>query len=105
MRKANWHLPAVLALVGLFLGGCAWLLPPLTAKLAAHPTSGHVPLSVTFSAAGSTGPITAFTLDFGDGSSPYSGTDITVNISHTYNAHGTYKAVLTVQDAQGRTAT
>lgn len=105
MRKANRYLPAVLVLVGLFLGGCAWLLQPLTAKLAANPTSGHAPLSVTFSAAGSTGPITAFTLDFGDGSLPYSGTDITVNVSHTYKDPGTYNAVLTVQDAQGRTAT
>lgn len=105
MRKFKRYLPAILIFVGLVLGGCAWLLRPLEAKLTANPTSGPAPLSVTFSAAGSTGPIVSFTLDFGDGSSPYSGTDITVNISHTYDTPGTYTAVLTVQDAQGRTDT
>jgi len=105
MRKAKRYLPVVLILVGLALGGCAWLLRPLEAKLSATPTSGPAPLSVTFSAAGSTGPIVSFALDFGDGSSPYSGTDITVSISHTYTTPGTYTAVLTVQDAAGRTAT
>lgn len=105
MRKFKRYLPAILIFVGLVLGGCAWLLRPLEAKLTANPTSGPAPLSVTFSAAGSTGPIVSYTLDFGDGSSPYSGTDITVNISHTYDTPGTYTAVLTVQDAQGRTDT
>jgi len=105
MRKMNRYLPAILMLVGLVLGGCTWLLRPLEAKLTANPTSGPAPLSVTFSATGSTGPIVSFTLDFGDGSSPYSGTDLTVNISHTYTAEGTYIATLTVQDAAGRTAT
>ncbi len=105
MQKVKRYLPAILIGMGFLLGGCAWLLRPLEAKLTATPTSGPAPLSVTFSAAGSTGPITAFTLDFDDGSSPYSGTDITVNISHTYTTAGTYEAVLTVQDAQGRTAT
>jgi len=105
MRKMKRYFPAILMVVGLVLGGCAWLLRPLEAKLTATPTSGPAPLSVTFSAAGSIGPIVSFTLNFGDGTSPYSDTDITVNISHTYNAAGTYEAVLTVQDAQGRTAT
>ncbi len=105
MCKMKRYSPAILILVGLALGGCAWLLRPLEAKLSATPTSGPAPLSVTFSAAGSTGPIVSFTLDFGDGSSPYSGTDITVSISHTYTNPGTYTAVLTVQDAAGRTAT
>ena len=104
MRKMKRYFPAILILVGLVLGGCAWLLRPLEAKLTANPTSGPAPLSVTFSAAGSTGAIVSFTLDFGDGSEPYSGTDLTVSISHTYNNPGTYTATLTVSDAQGRTA-
>lgn len=103
--KVKRYLPAILVLAGLALGGCAWLLRPLEAKLTATPTSGPAPLSVTFSAANSTGPIVSFTLDFGDSSSPYSGTDITVNIAHTYTTAGTYTAVLTVQDAAGRTDT
>ena len=105
MRKLKRYFPAILMVVGLVLGGCAWLLRPLEAKLTATPTSGPAPLSVTFSAAGSTGAIVSFTLDFGDGSTPYSGTDLTVSISHTYNNPGTYTATLTVSDAQGRTAT
>jgi len=102
MRKMKRYFPAILMVVGLVLGGCAWLLRPLEAKLTATPTSGPAPLSVTFSAAGSTGAIVSFTLDFGDGSTPYSGTDLTVSISHTYNNPGTYTATLTVFDAQGR---
>lgn len=105
MRKMKRYFPAILMLVGLILGGCAWLLRPLEAKLTANPTSGPAPLSVTFSAAGSTGPIVSFTLDFGDGSAPYPGADITLPIVHTYNNSGTYTATLTVSDAQGRTAT
>lgn len=104
MRKMKRYLPVILVVAGLILGGCAWLLRPLQAKLTATPTSGPAPLSVTFSAAQSTGPITSFTLDFGDGSTPYSGTDLTVNISHTYQNPGTYTAVLTVASAQGATA-
>jgi len=104
MRKAKRYVWALLVLGALALGGCAWLLRPLEAKLTATPTSGPAPLSVTFSAAGSTGPIVSFTLDFGDSSPAYSGTDLSVNISHTYTTAGTYTAVLTVQDAQGRTA-
>ncbi len=105
MRKAKRYAWALLVLGGLALGGCAWLLQPLEARLAAEPTSGPAPLSVTFSAAGSTGPIVSFTIDFGDGSPAYTGTDLTVSVSHTYNEAGTYTATLTVQDAQGRRAT
>ncbi|MEN3010200.1 MAG: PKD domain-containing protein [Candidatus Bipolaricaulaceae bacterium] len=105
MRKAKRYVWGLVLLGALALGGCAWLLRPLEAKLTAQPTSGPAPLSVTFSAAGSTGPIVSFTLNFGDGSPAYSGTDLTVNISHTYANPGTYTAVLTVQDAAGRTAT
>ncbi len=105
MPKVKRYLPVLLVLAGLALGGCAWFLRPLEAKLTANPTSGPAPLSVTFSAAGSTGPITSFTLDFGDGSTPYSGTDLTVSISHTYTTPGTYTAVLTVTGPQGATDT
>ncbi|MCR4391913.1 MAG: PKD domain-containing protein [Candidatus Acetothermia bacterium] len=95
---------AVLVLLGLGLSGCAWLFTPLQAVLTATPTSGVAPLSVTFSAAGSTGTIVSFTLDFEtDGTVDYTGTDITVAVVHTYDAPGTYTATLTVQDARGRT--
>ncbi|MCS7240298.1 MAG: PKD domain-containing protein [Candidatus Bipolaricaulota bacterium] len=103
MRKIKRYLPALLLLAGLALGGCFWLLQPLEARLTATPASGPAPLSVTFSAAGSTGPIVSFTLDFEtDGIVDYTGTDITLPISHTYTAAGVYTATLTVVDAQGR---
>lgn len=105
MRKMKWFLPVFLVFLGLALGGCFWLLQPLQAKLVATPTSGPAPLSVTFSAAGSTGPIVSFTLDFEtDGVVDYTGTDITLPVNNTYNTPGIYTATLTVADAQGRTA-
>lgn len=105
MRKAKRYVLGFLVLGALALGGCTWLLRPLVAELSANPTSGPAPLSVTFSFAGSTGPIVSYTLDFGDGSAPYSGTDLTISVNHTYENPGTYTAILTVQDAAGRTAT
>lgn len=104
MRRI-WKIGLIVAL-GLGLAGCAWLFPPLTAVLTATPPSGPAPLSVTFSAAGSTGPIESFTLDFeSNGTVDYTGTDITIPVNHTYNTAGTYTATLAVQDAHGRTAT
>ena len=95
-----------LALLGLGLAGCASLFVPLTAVLTASVTSGVAPLSVTFSAAGSTGTIVSFTIDFEtDGVVDYEGTDISVGVNHTYTTAGTYTATLTVIDNRGRTAT
>ncbi len=95
-----------LALLGLGLAGCAWLFAPLTAVLTASVTSGVAPLSVTFSAAGSSGTIVSFTIDFEtDGVDDYTGTDISVGVNHTYTTAGTYTATLTVIDNRGRTAT
>ncbi len=97
---------ALMVLIGLGLGGCAWLFAPrITADLSATPTSGEAPLSVTFDLSGSTGNIVSFTLSFDDGSSPATGTDITTTVVNTYDDAGTYTAQLTVQDARGRTAT
>ncbi|MBC7220784.1 PKD domain-containing protein [Candidatus Bipolaricaulota bacterium] len=96
----------LLALLGLGLAGCAWLFSPLTAVLTATPLSGVAPLSVTFSAAGSSGTIVSFTIDFEtDGVVDYTGTDITAGVNHTYTSAGTYTATLTVIDNRGRTAT
>ena len=102
MRKL-WKIGLLVAL-GLGLAGCAWLFTPPGAVLTATPTSGTAPLSVTFSAAGSTGAIVSFTLDFQtNGTVDYTGTDIAVGVVHTYTAPGTYTATLTVLDNRGRT--
>lgn len=104
--KAKYLLSiALLVVVGLALSGCAWLFAPrITAALSASPASGEAPLSVTFTLSGSTGNIVAYTLKFGDGSTPATGTDITTAVTHEYDEAGTFTAELTVQDAQGRTA-
>ena len=67
-----------------------------TAQITALPTSGTIPLTVTFSAAGSSDPngdALTYSWTFGDG---YSGTG--VSASHTYTTAGTYTARVTVSD-------
>jgi glucose/arabinose dehydrogenase/PKD repeat protein len=63
------------------------------------PASGTAPLSVGFSNAGSSDPdgdVLTSSWVFGDGQSGSGAT-----IAHTYNAAGTYAAVLTVSDGRG----
>jgi PKD repeat protein len=68
----------------------------LTATASAIPTSGQVPLNVSFtgSAAGGTPPY-SYSWNFGDGSA----TSTAQNPSHTYTTAGTYTAKLTVTDS------
>lgn len=71
------------------------------ASFSATPSSGTVPLPVSFNASASSdneGPIASYVWDFGDGSSG-SG----VNPSHTYTQAGLYTATLTVTDQGGLT--
>jgi PKD repeat protein len=74
-----------------------------TAVLAVSPSSGNVPLAVTFDASGSSAvspkTIASYSITYGDGGS---GTGVTQN--HTYSAVGNYIAVLTVTDSGGCTA-
>jgi len=65
------------------------------------PASGPFPLDIAFDGSSSTGPITTYTFDFGDGTTPASGASATVN--HTYAAAGNYTATLTVDDGAGGT--
>jgi YD repeat-containing protein len=72
---------------------------PPVAQASANPTSGIAPLTVQFSAAGSTDPdgtIVGYAWNFGDGNSSAE-TDPT----HTYNDAGVYQATLTVTDDGG----
>jgi len=72
------------------------------ASISATPTSGYVPLTVSFNGSKSYDPdggsITSYVWDFGDGSG---GTG--VSISHTYSAAGAFTVKLTVTDDEGTT--
>ncbi|HPD06913.1 MAG TPA: PKD domain-containing protein [Candidatus Bipolaricaulis sp.] len=103
MRRI-WKIGLVVVF-GLGLAGCAWLFAPPQAVLTANVTSGTAPLDVQFDLSGSTGDIVSYTLTFGDGSDPATGSDITVAVVHTYTTPGTRTATLTVQDARARTST
>ena len=75
---------------------------PPTAALAANPTSGTVPLTVTFSAAGSSDPEggnLTYAWTFGDGSLANG-----ASISHVYSTAGSYTAELRVTDSSGLTS-
>jgi hypothetical protein len=75
---------------------------PPVAKLTATPTSGNSPLTVAFSAMGSTDPdgaLVTHAWDFGDGQKATG-----VTVSHTYTQRGAYTATLTVKDNNGATA-
>ncbi|WP_117207980.1 PQQ-dependent sugar dehydrogenase [Allorhizocola rhizosphaerae] len=72
------------------------------ARAAANRTSGHAPLAVNFSSAGSSDPegtALTYSWNFGNGN-----TSTAANPSHTYTTNGVYTATLTVTDAGGRSA-
>jgi glucose/arabinose dehydrogenase len=74
-----------------------------SAALAADPTSGPLPLQVTFDATASSDPDAADTLtylwDFGDGTGTIETTEATT--THTYETKGVYTASLQVRDSHG----
>ena len=72
---------------------------PIQAKING-PTRGQVGEILTFNADGSTGPISVYNWDFGDGSSDTGKT----TVSHTYQTPGVYTVKVTAQGA-GSTST
>jgi PKD repeat protein len=75
---------------------------PPVAGLTATPTSGNLPLVVTFDGTGSSdlnGPISSYSWNFGDGSATATG----AAARHTYSSAGKYTASLTVSDSAGAT--
>lgn len=79
--------------------------PPVIAEFKAEPSSGNAPLTVTFtwSISDPNGDPLTSTVDFGDGSQPYTKPNslATETVPHTYSAGGIYTAELTVTDGQG----
>jgi large repetitive protein len=74
-------------------------LPVVTA--AASPTKGSPPLTVSFTAQATDGDgaIASYRWNFGDGT-----TSSAPNVNHVYSIRGTYRAVLTVTDDDGASA-
>lgn len=84
-------------------GGGGSANQPPTASFTATPSSGQVPLNVSFDASASSDPdgsLSSYSWNFGDNTT---GTGRTV--AHTYTAAGTYTVTLTVTDNRGATAT
>jgi PKD repeat protein len=71
---------------------------PVSASFSANPTSGQAPLAVQFTDQ-SSGPVTAWNWDFGDGT-----TSTAQNPSHTYASVGNFTATLTVTGTGGQTS-
>jgi len=72
----------------------------LQAVIQATPLTGTAPVTVQFSAASSTGSISQYQWDFGDGSVAESSA-----VSHEYTSAGTYTAKLTVTTSSGSSST
>jgi glucose/arabinose dehydrogenase len=78
--------------------------PVPVAVIAAAPTSGPAPLSVTFDGSDSADPegqALTYLWDFGDGDTA---TTAGPGVSHTYTADGSYVASLRVRDTEGLTS-
>jgi PKD repeat protein len=91
------------------------LNPPPSPQIKATPLVGPAPLSVTFDLSSSIDPagivpspggrIVSFALDFGDGTPPVAGEDLSSPIQHTYSAPEYRVATLTAVDDDGAVAT
>lgn len=80
----------------IFDNAVTWALGPMHAAFTATVTTGTAPLTVQFTDQ-STGPITLWTWDFGDG-----GTSKVRQALHTYSGPGTYTVALTVSGPVGQ---
>ena len=94
-------------LMTLGLSACRGFFGQAPIALLVIDTAGdqEVPVTVRFDISGSNDPdgtIVSYTLDFGDATTPASGTDVAGVITHVYTAAGTYTIVLTVTDNDGR---
>jgi len=111
-RQQDDHRTVVMVGMGvallLLVSACALLNQPPKPSLniASGSPYGAAPLAVTFDISGSSDPdgeIVSFTFDFGDGTDPVEGTDLSQPIEHTYTTAGSYRAKVTVVDNNAKT--
>ncbi|MEA3238667.1 MAG: PKD domain-containing protein, partial [Candidatus Bipolaricaulota bacterium] len=98
-----------LLLIGLMVGlaACRGFFgqAPIALLTYAPITDEEVPVTVDFDISGSNDPdgnIASYELDYGDGSTAATGTDVTDALSHEYIEAGPFTVTLTVTDGDGR---
>jgi peroxiredoxin len=94
-------------IVLLVLSGCQLFQVDPIAILSSTAVSGPAPLTIDFNLSYSMHPKgrpLSYELDFGDGSDLAAGTEFGIIVPHTYEAPGTFNAVLTVSDDNDRQA-
>ena len=79
------------------IGGVATLPPPPVAIFTASDTTGEAPFAISFDGTASTGSPSDFLWDFGDGDFDSGDAQVT----HTYEAAGTYTVILRIINAVG----
>jgi len=104
-------LAAVICLLTLMLMGLAacrgfFGQAPIALLVTSAAGDQEVPITITFDISGSNDPdgtIATYDLDYGDGSTHATGTDVTDVIAKEYMVAGIYTVLLTITDNDGRT--
>ena len=106
----NRKLAAVICLLALMtmgLAACRGFFGQAPIALLVTDAAGdqEVPITYTFDISGSNDPdgtIATYEIDFGDGSTNVTGTDVADVITHEYDAAGSYTVLLTITDNDSR---
>ena len=97
----------LVAALGAGLAACRGFFgqAPIALLVADAGGDGEAPVTITFDISSSSDPdgvIATYELDFDDGSTNATGTDVTVPIVHVYEEDGTFTVLLTITDNDGR---
>ena len=97
----------LLAVMAMGLAACRGFFgqAPIASLLPGDAGDQEVPITITFDISGSSDPdgtIITYDLDFGDGSTHATGTDVADVITYEYDVAGAYTVILTITDNDGR---